>query len=72
MNAVVTPRQGQTVGAGLTAAEAPTCLTTTLYDLIAALQTVVKPDEDDLVVAVTVHWLRSRRITFARDVTVAA
>jgi hypothetical protein len=72
MNPVVTPRQGQRVEAGLTAAEAPTCLTTTLYDVIAALQTVVKPDEDDLVVAVMVHWLRSRLITFVRDMTMAA
>jgi hypothetical protein len=69
---VFTPRQRQTVEVGLTAAEAPTCLTTTLYDVIAALQTVVKPDEDDLVVAVMVHWLRSRLITFVRDVTVTA
>jgi hypothetical protein len=47
-------------------------LRTTLYDVEAALQTVVKSDEDDLVVAVVVPWLRSRRITFVRDVTVAA
>jgi hypothetical protein len=72
MNPVVTPHQGQTVEAGLTAAAAPTCLTTTLYDVIAALQTAVKPDEDDLVVAVMVHWLRSGRITLVRNVTVAA
>jgi hypothetical protein len=30
MNAVVTPRQGETVEAGVAAAEAPTRLTTTL------------------------------------------
>jgi hypothetical protein len=72
MNPVVTPYKVQTVEAGLTAAEAPAHLRTTLYDVMSALQTVVEPDEDDLVVAVMVHWLRSRRITFVRDVTVAA
>jgi hypothetical protein len=72
MNPAVTPRQGLTVEAGLTEAEVATCLTTTLYDVVAALQTVVKPDEDDLVVAVMVHWLRSGRVTFVRNVTVAA
>src|SRR5882724_1432972 len=69
MNPVVTPYQVQTVEAALTAAEAPPRLRTTLYDVMAALQTVVEPDEDDLVVAVMVYWLRSRRITFVRDVT---
>jgi hypothetical protein len=29
------------------------------YDVMAALQTVVESDEDDLVVAVMVDWLRS-------------
>lgn len=72
MSPVVTPYQVQTVGAALTAAEAPPRLGTTLYDVMAALQTVVEPDEDDLVVAVMVDWFRSRRITFVRDVTVAA
>jgi hypothetical protein len=72
MNPVVTPYRVQTIEAGLTAAIAPPRLRTTLYDVMAALQTVVETDEDDLVVAVMVHWLRSRRITFVRDVTVAA
>jgi hypothetical protein len=43
-----------------------------LYEVIAALQTVTEPDEDDLVVATVLHRLRSRRITFAREGTVAA
>jgi hypothetical protein len=72
MNPVVTAYQVQTVEAGLTAAKALLRLRTTLYDVMAALQTVVEPDEDDLVVAVIVHWLRSGHITFVRDVTVAA
>ena len=40
-------------------------ITTTLYDLIAALQDVVQPDEDAdaLVVATMVHLLGTGRIT---------
>ena len=62
----------QTAEADLRAAEAPARLTSTLYDVMAALQTVVESDEDDLVVAVIMRWLRSGRLTFVRDVTVAA
>jgi hypothetical protein len=72
MNAVEAPCQGQTAEGRLTAAETSAWLTTTLYDVLATLQTVVEPDEDDLVVAVVMHWLRTRRLTFVRDVTVAA
>ena len=45
-------------------ADAPTCLTTTLYDLMAALHDVVAPHEDALVVALVALWLRTGRITF--------
>ena len=38
-------------------------ITTTLYDLIAALQDVVQPGEDALVVATMVHLLGTGRIT---------
>jgi hypothetical protein len=72
MNAVVTHQQGQGVEAGQRAAEAPTRLTTTLYDVITALQSVVEPDEDGLVVAITADWLRSGRITRVGGATVAA
>ena len=41
----------------------PPRLTTTLYDLITALQDVVAPDDDVLVVATVVHLLRSGRLT---------
>ena len=43
----------------------PATITTTLYDLIAALQDVVQPDEDAdaLVVATMVHLLCTGRIT---------
>src|SRR5262245_25550340 len=41
----------------------PATITTTLYDLIAALQDVVQPGEDALVVATMVHLLCTERIT---------
>ena len=47
--------------------QTPTALTTTLYDLIAALQDVVGPDEDTLVVATVMHLIRSQRLTWRRD-----
>jgi hypothetical protein len=72
MNPVVKPCKAETVEAGLTAAEPQACLMTTLYDVMAALHTIVEPDEDDLVAAVVVQWLRSGRLTLVRDVTVAA
>ena len=51
---------------------APTRVTTTLYDVIAALQTVVEPEEDDVVVAIVADWLRSGRLRFPEDATIAA
>jgi hypothetical protein len=41
----------------------PATITTTQYDLIAALQDVVQPGEDALVVATMVHLLGTGRIT---------
>ena len=41
---------------------APATITTTLYDLIAALQGVVEPGEDGLVVATVVSMMRAGRI----------
>jgi hypothetical protein len=52
-------------------AERSVCLTT-LYDVIAALQTVVKPVEGDLAVALGVHWLRSGSLTFLGNIPDAA
>jgi hypothetical protein len=40
---------------------------TTLYELIAALQAVVDPDEDELVVATVVALLRSGRMVWHGD-----
>ena len=56
----------------LSTAEAPTRVTTTLYDVIAALQTVVEPEGDDLIVAIVAEWLRSGRLRFPEDATIAA
>ena len=44
---------------GAQAVATPTCPVTTLYDLIAAIQDVVGPEDDALVVATVVHLLRS-------------
>jgi hypothetical protein len=42
----------------------PSRLTTTLYELIVALQSAAGPNDDALVVATIVHLLRSGRLTF--------
>jgi len=42
-------------------------ITITLYELIAALQDVVGP-EDTLVVAIVVHLLRCRRLTWSGQI----
>ena len=51
------------VAAGIQRVETPSRCTTTLYDLMAALQDLVGPDDDALVVATVVHLLRSGRLT---------
>jgi hypothetical protein len=53
-------------------AVAPTRVTTTLYDVMAALQSVVEPEEDDVVVAIVAAWLRSGRLRVPEDATIAA
>ena len=53
-------------------AVAPPRVTTTLYDVIAALQTVVEPEDDDRVVAIVAAWFRSGRLCFPTDATIAA
>ena len=50
----------------------PPAGTTTLYDVIAALHTVVEPGEDAFVVAIVDAWLRSGRLRFVDEVTIAA
>jgi hypothetical protein len=56
----------------ISTAEAPTRMTTTLYDVIAALQSVVEPEEDAVVVAIVAAWLRSGRLRWPEDATIAA
>jgi hypothetical protein len=53
-------------------AVASTRVTTTLYDVMAALQTVVEPEEDDVVVAIVAAWLRSGRLRVPEDAPIAA
>jgi hypothetical protein len=52
--------------------EAPTRVTTTLYDVMAALQTVVEPEDNALVVAIVTAWFRSGRLRVLEDATIAA
>ena len=52
--------------------EAPTRVTTTLYDVIAVLKTLVEPEDDDLVVAIVADWLHSGRLCFPANATIAA
>jgi hypothetical protein len=52
------------VGTGMQGEAPPSCLTTTLYDVIAAIQDGLSPDDDTLVVATVVHLLRSGRFTW--------
>jgi hypothetical protein len=48
----------------LTREEPPTSVVTTLYDLIAAIQDVVDPDDDALVVATLRYILETRAATW--------
>jgi hypothetical protein len=62
----------QTVPLGSHTDETPRCVPTSLYEVITVLQAVVEPDADDLVVAIVADWLRSGRLRFPDDVTIAA
>jgi hypothetical protein len=53
-------------------AVAPTRVTTTLYDVMAALHAVVEPEDDALVVAIVAAWLRSGRLRMLEDALIAA
>jgi hypothetical protein len=48
-------------------AATPTSTTTTLYDLLVALQEAAPADDDNLVVAAMVHLLRSGQIAFLHE-----
>ena len=65
MRTVIGPREEGSVATVETSGgedTAPATITTTLYDLIAALQEVVEPGEDGLVVATVVSMMRAGRI----------
>ena len=47
-----------------------TVVSTTLYDLIAAVNDAVEPGEEDVVAPIVAHLLRAGRAHFLRDVDV--
>jgi hypothetical protein len=63
MQMVMAPSAGEVGRTGAQAAATPARLTTTLYDLITAIQEVVGTGNDALVVATVVHLLRSGWLT---------
>ena len=56
--------EGATVAMDGVGAARPPRLTTTLYELLAAIQDVVGPDEDALIGATVRHLLQSGRLTW--------
>jgi hypothetical protein len=72
MHAVVDAYDSETSATTDTAETIPgshSTITTTLYDLVATLQTTVEPYDDDLIVATVWHLLRSGRLTWQRHQT---
>jgi hypothetical protein len=59
-----------TVAMGMQRIETPSRRTTTLYNVMAALQDAVGPDDDALVVATAVHLLRSGRLTMLETASI--
>jgi hypothetical protein len=72
MHPIMTPRHGQRGPVSQSATVRPGKVQTTLYDVMAALQSVTEPTEDAVVIAVMMHWLRSGRLTRQSQATVAA
>ena len=54
--------------APLSTAQKPRTITTSLYKLIEAVQTVIGPENDEFVVATVMYVLRSGRATFLNSV----
>ena len=46
-----------------------TTVKTTLYDLIAAMQTTVDPEEDAVIVGAVMHLIRTGRIRFLGNIS---
>jgi hypothetical protein len=64
MQTVLIPSKVKRGGTAVHEEATPSRLTTTLYDLITAIQDVVGADDDALVVATLVHLLRCGRLTW--------
>jgi hypothetical protein len=63
MHTVMTPSKVEAVETGVQKAATPSYFTTTLYDVMTAIQDAVGPGDDARVVAIVVHLLRSGRLT---------
>ncbi len=71
MDTVVDPSEVggmETVAIRRAAHETPATLTTTLYDLVAAIQTALAPGQEELVVPIVTHLLRAGGATLLGDV----
>jgi hypothetical protein len=64
MHTIMAPCKREVVASEVREKKTPSRITTTLYELMAALQDVVGPDNDTLVVATVAHLLRSGQLTF--------
>ena len=64
MSHVMASREGATVATDGVGVERPPRLATTLYARLAALQEVVGPEADALIVATVRHLLQSGRLTW--------
>ena len=64
MSHMMASREGAAVATDGVEAARPPRLATTLYELLAALQEVVGPEEDTLVVATVQHLLQSGWLTW--------
>jgi hypothetical protein len=64
MSHMMASREGATVATDGVGVERPPRLATTLYELLAALQDVVGPEADALLVATVRHLLQSGRLTW--------
>ncbi|HEY5871521.1 MAG TPA: hypothetical protein VI542_39095 [Candidatus Tectomicrobia bacterium] len=66
MHIVMESRTVASVPTGSVEEQIPVRITTTLYELIAAIQEVVDPQDDALVVATVMHILQSRKCSSER------
>ncbi len=67
MSTILTFYDRQDMGTVPAEPDVPLPTTTTLYDLISALQTIVPLGEEEVVVALIVRWMRSGRIRVPRE-----